>query len=320
MVGDLGVEGVGFIGNDWVDDNDSPRVRRIAELGVSDKGTPFIETRPDPSTPSYYSIILKPAATPGEDPDAQLVLESSMPPIRIYKARVPKLPRSLKQAIFGFNFTVWGIEGNAVKQYSKEDKLVRTLAAQADDPPPVKLAAPETEDKIYVLYENATLQRLRGYDFTGVKPGDEPKVLFEQDIRASDTYEQIASELKFPDEKPFTPSPTLTVALVPNPLDHNKPGSLQIKAGVDKAGCYLATTDGLPLIHISDTSYLRWAVMGRPAGSKEITLFESDGAVVEQFQISAIANMMAFDAGAIPWPGEVATPSPTVTPEIPAKR
>jgi len=128
-------------------------------------------------------------------------------------------------------------------------------------------------------------------------------VLFENDIRASDTCEQIASELKFPDEKPFVPSSVLTVALVPNPLDNNKSGSLQIRAGVDKTGCYLATADGLPLCHINETKYLRWAV----------TLFDSDSAVVEQFQISKIANMMTFDAGVIQWPGEATAPTPSPT-------
>ncbi|MEI6561413.1 MAG: FlgD immunoglobulin-like domain containing protein [Verrucomicrobiota bacterium] len=321
-VGDLGVEGVGFIGNDWVDDDDSPRVRRITALGMSDKGTPFIETRPDSSVPLYYSVILKPAATSGEDPDAQLVREAERPPIRIYKALVPHFEGAVSYWGYGFNRTLWTIKDNIVRQYSDTDKLakkaLRTLSVQPGDPPPVKLAASQTEDKLYVLYENATLQRLRGYDFTGVKPGEEPKVLFEQDIRASDTYEQIASELKFPDEKPFVPSPTLTVALIPNPLDHNKPGSLEIKACLNRAGCYLATTDGLPLSHISDTRFLRWAVLGQPAGSKAITLFDSDGAVVEQFQIANSANMMAFDAGAIPWPGEA--PTPTATPAAPAKQ
>ena len=285
MVGDLGVEGVGYIGNDWVDDADSPRVRRITNLRISNSGAPVIATTlHDPNAPAYYAIAFKPAATPGEDAEVKLTPQPEFPP--------------------------------AIKTV----RPVRTPPMKPGDLPWGKLAASDTGDKLYVLYENATLQRLRGYDFTGVKPGGEPKVLFEQDIHASDTYEQIASELKFPDEKPFVPSPTLTVALIPNPLDHNKPGSLQIKACLNRAGGYLATTDGLPLTHISDTRFLRWAVMGRPAGSKAITVCDGDGAVVEQFQIANCANMMAFDAGAIPWPGESATPSPAATPAAPAKQ
>jgi len=296
MVGDLEVEGVDFIGNDWVDDDNSPHLRHITGLSLNGSIAPVIAaTLPGQSALAYYAITLKPAVAPDEDPETQL-------------AAAPGLPEPEKIA-FGPNGTTWILKGIAVKQYSK-GKLLRTLAAQPDDPPPVKFTASPTEEKIYVLYENAKLQRLRGYDFTGVKPGDEPKILFENDILASDTYEQIASELKFPDEKPFAPSPTLTVDLVPNPLLHNKPGTLQIRAGVDKAGCYLATTDGLPLCHISDTKSLRWAVMGQPDGSKEITVFDSDGAVAEEFRVSKIANMMAFDVGVIQWTASVATPTP----------
>ena len=314
MVGDLEVDGVDFIGNDWVTDDDSPHVQRITGLGMSDNGTPFMETRPDPFVPSYYSIVLKPATTPNEDPEAQLVREAGRPLERMEKVRIPHFEGAVRDWCFGFNHTVWAIKGNDVKQYSNTDKLaekaLRTLPVEPGDPSPIKLIASRTEDKLYVLYENAKLQRLRGYDFTDVKPGDEPKILFENDILACNTYEQIASELKFPDEKPFSPSPTLTVDLVPNPLLHNKPGTLQIRVGVDKEGCYLATTDGLPLCHISDTKSLRWAVMGQPEGSKEITVFDSDGAVAEEFRVSKIANMMAFDAGVIQWTAAAATPTP----------
>ena len=283
LVGDLGVEGVGFIGNDWVDGDDSPRIRRIVGISLSKEGAPVLATKfREDADVQYYGVILKTAATPGEETEIQLALQPGLP-------EPPKTTRP-----------------------------PRTPPPQPGDPPAVKLAASPKGDKLYVLYENAKLQRLRGYDFTGVKPGKEPKALFEQDIRASDTYEQIASELKFPDGKPFVPSPTLTVALVPNPLAHNKPGSLQIKACINRAGCYLATADGLPLSHISDTRFLRWAVMGQPAGSNAITLFDSDGAVVEQFQIAAIAHMMAFDAGAVEWPGEATTPSPSPSPTPPA--
>ena len=312
MVGDLGVEGVDFIGNDWVEDENSPRVRRIEYLAVNDAGVPVIGTLSHAlKWPIYYGISLKPVTTSGEDADVQLVPNPQMPTPGIEDVHHPECITASTPWAFGIDYAVWLIEGKTVKQYSNENKLLRTLPVQAGDPPPVKLTAFRTEDKLYVLYENATLQRLRGYDFTGIKPGGAPKVLFEQDIHASATYEQIASELQFPAEKPFTPSPALTVALVPNPLAHNKPGTLEIKACLNRAGCFLATADGLPLSHISDTRFLRWAVMGRPGGSNAITVFDGDGAVVEQFQISNIANMMAFDAGIIQWSGEMATPAPS---------
>ncbi|MCX6966958.1 MAG: hypothetical protein NTZ46_04115 [Verrucomicrobia bacterium] len=313
MVGELGVEGVDFIGNDWVTDDDSPRVRRIDAMEPAEKGGIFMQTAtPGNPFPVFFTVYPAPILPEKKETSVILVPFPQTPPA--FKQLKPPMPLSglgkVEAWTAGTLGSVWVLRANAVKQYSKAGKLLYTLESQPDDPPPLKLACALSPVILYVLYENATLQRLRGYDFTGVKPGGEPKVLFENDIHASDTYEQIASELQFPDEQPFVPSPTLTVALVPNPLTHNKPGTLQIRAGVDKDGCYLATLDGLPLCHISDTKDLRWAVMGRAPGSNTITLFESDGAVVEAFQVSKIDHMMPFNAGTIQWPGETPTPSP----------
>ena len=329
MVGDLDVDGVGFVGNDWVDDEDTPRFSRICELGISGSGTPVIRTlSPQPLEMSstgptkIFTIILKPALDGGEDPDVQLIPQEQSAGMfkskttiekgKILSDPIPGLKKVTDMAR-GVGGTLWVAAEGTVRQYSKEGKLLRTVASEESDPPAVTLTASTTEEKVYVLYQNATLQRLRGYDFTGVKPEKEAKELFEQDIHACDTYKQIASELKFPNEEPFVPSPTLTVTLVPNPLTKNKPGTLEICVGVDKEGCYLATADGLLLGHISDTKKLLWAVMGRPAKSNAITVFDSDGTVVEQFQIAAVANMMAFDAGTVQWPGESASPSPSPT-------
>jgi len=321
MVGDLAVDGVDFIGNDWVTSDDSPHLSRITGLGMNSSGDLVIGAMlpGQPPTAFYFAVALKPAPTPGDEAEQQFVAQPGMPKSALPMAEGKIRGEAVTDAAAGTNGTVWLITKNTVKQHSQTGKLLRTLASQAGDPPPVKLTASPTEEKIYVLYENATLQRLRGYDFTGVKPGDEPKELFENDIRASDRFEQIASELNFPNDQPFVPSATLTVALMPNSLFHNKPGMLEINVNVDKEGSYLAATDGLPLCHISDTKFLKWAVMGRTPGSQAITVFDSDGAVVEEFEISKIANMMAFDAGIVQLPAaplgsKAATVAPNATP------
>ena len=274
-VGNLGVEGVDFIGNDWVTEDDSPHLLRITGFGMKEDGTPVISaTLPGQTAPAFYAVGIKQAAAAGGDAEVQLTPQPGLPKPVVTERPPPTPPLT------------------------------------AGDPPLVNLIASPKEQKLYALYENATLQRLRGYDFTGVKPGKAPKVLFVNDIVFSERYEQIAAELKFPDGKPFTASPVLTGTLQPNPLANNKPGTLLIRAAVDKEGAYLATADGLPLCHISDARGLRWAVLGRPAGGKEITVFDSDGAVVEQFQVSKIANMMTFDAGAVQWTAPLPTPAP----------
>ena len=58
------------------------------------------------------------------------------------------------------------------------------------------------------------------------------------------------------------------------------------------------------LKQITETPFLRWAAMIREPASKAVTIFQSDGAVVEEFKARKLANMMAFDAGEYEWSGK----------------
>lgn len=326
MVGDLGVEGVDFVGNDWVTNDDSPHIARITDLLVNDSGVPIIganvsgSSLPAPAEEKgiklqrFFGINLRATPESAEEFEVQLSENPQMPTL-VLREYVPKKITAATPWAYGVRYSEsWVIDGKNIKLYNIGDKLIRSFSPNPGDPPPVKLAASPTEEKVYVLYENAQMQRLRGYDFTGVKPGGAPKVLFENDIVFSDRYEQIASQLKFPDEKPFAPVPVLTVTLPVNPLLGGKPGTLPLRAVVNKEGAWLAAADGLPLCRVSDTPALRWAALGRPGPNKPVTFFNSDGAAVEQFQISAIGNMMTFDAGSVPWTPPAATPSPSPSP------
>ncbi|MBA3385084.1 MAG: hypothetical protein H0T95_00410, partial [Chthoniobacterales bacterium] len=59
----------------------------------------------------------------------------------------------------------------------------------------------------------------------------------------------------------------------------------------------LKTADGLPLESISETPHLTRAVLS-PHSERSIDVFQDDGAVVEQFRVSGLDQMMAFDCGA----------------------
>ena len=347
VVGDLAVEGVDFIGNDWVTGDDSPHVSRITALSSAHpRGEPVLAVLlAGSSTPSVYHLALKMPELSGEASEVQLVENAQDAPWFSHLSLDKPKDIPSKGADFGGpHNTLWVIQKGIVKEYSKNGELLRTLASKSDDPPAVRLtssfgpalirgASPDSlkgdprfgafanGNQLCVLYENDKLQRLRGYDFTGVKPGDAPKELFENDILANNTYEQIASELQFPDGTPFVPSPLLTVSLAPNPLANNKQAAVDIRAGVDKEGSYLATADGLLLCHISDTPNVRWAVMGQPVAgkaakaTKDITFFDSDGAVVEEFRIANPDNLTIFDAGALQWNAPAAS---SATPAAPA--
>ena len=84
--------------------------------------------------------------------------------------------------------------------------------------------------------------------------------------------------------------------LRPDPLQKDRPGKVELAIGIDEDGSFLKTADGLPLRTISDTPNLTRTLLSRP-NDNTIDVFQDDGAVVEQFRISNLTEMIAFDCG-----------------------
>ena len=318
-VGDLTVEGVDFIGNDFVTEDDSPRLCRITAIAMNSAGVPLVQgTVAGESQPRSFSVAVTPAKPDDEDGEADVRLNPGPnlvfpPPAALLKdGQVQGVAlhgvNRLTEAVPGGNGSVWAIDGATVKKFSAEGKVLISIPTEDGEPVPVKLASSAAGDKVCVLAQNQDCQRVTAYDCGA---DSEPKAIFTAELRFSERYEQVASALSFPNGKPFVSTPVLPVALVPNPLFQDKRGAIRLTITADGTGSFLATTDGLPLYHISETPHLRWAVMGRPPGSKVVSIFESDGAVVAEFKATRLADMMAFDAGDVELPPE---PSPPLTP------
>ena len=79
-------------------------------------------------------------------------------------------------------------------------------------------------------------------------------------------------------------------------MQHDQPGKVDLAVGIDADGSFLKTADGLPLRTISDTPNLTRTLLA-PHGDKTIDVFQDDGAVVEQFRVSNLDQMIAFDCG-----------------------
>lgn len=117
-------------------------------------------------------------------------------------------------------------------------------------------------------------------------------------LNVSNTLEAVKDKLKTPDGKAFVPEEKIKLKLTANPLEKEKPGSVEVAAGFDEKGSFLKTADGLFLKRVSEASHLKWAAIARnsaPPGS--LMLLQSNGANVEEFVISKLAAMMAFDCG-----------------------
>jgi len=86
------------------------------------------------------------------------------------------------------------------------------------------------------------------------------------------------------------------VKLMPNPLANDERPIVDLGVGFDDEDSFLKTTDGLPLCTVSETPNLIRASI-KKNGEKSVDVWQDDGAVVEQFRISNIDKMMAFDCG-----------------------
>ena len=300
VVGNLKIEGVGFFFNDWITTADSPRISRIRSLGMQgDNLLLDVELVPQGTRQVLYDFEQKttkltegdsPASAPAKDAAANVDPVLTVP---------------------GRNGTRWVIDRAAkdaststveVKQYSSSGELLRQLNVAPDQPQPVAVAASMAEDKIYLLEENSQAQRVRGLSVVGATTeGHQPlasdwKVDFEKWIVAHKDFSLV-------DGKPV-PSPSsgtdglekLKLKLQPNPLLNDARVTVELAVGFDGDGSFLKTSDGLPLINISETpGVIRGLLANR--GSNAIDVFQDDGAVVEQFRVNGADQMMSFDCG-----------------------
>jgi hypothetical protein len=157
------------------------------------------------------------------------------------------------------------------------------------------------QDKIYLLEENGTSQRVRGLSLAATKregaeqPVSEWKVDFEKWIFSHKDFSLL-------DGKPVT-SPAkadapekLKVKLQPNPLLNDDRVTVELAVGFDADGSFLRTADGLPLCTVSETQALVRALLSAQ-GATAVDVFQDDGSVVEQFRLTGVDQMMSFDCG-----------------------
>jgi hypothetical protein len=90
----------------------------------------------------------------------------------------------------------------------------------------------------------------------------------------------------------------VSIKLVSNPLSKTANTIVDLAVGFDDQNCFLKTTDGLPLITVSETPNLTRALLVKDS-EKSVDVLEDDGDTVDQFRVSNIDQMMAFDCGAI---------------------
>ena len=210
--------------------------------------------------------------------------------------------------------TFWALEQSddgsvAVVQYSPEEgRLAEWIAASSGEP--VSLAAAVDADYFAAVLAGVDSERtvaIRRNTANGWE------LLADKTITASDDFGLADGKLSaatgdLPGE--------ITVGLRENPLDPSAPRSLGLVASVFAGGTGLVTSDGLPLVRVSDDpGFGRLAVVPGPTpGTAQF--YQGDGACVEQYSIANLGEITAFDAGAIEMEGGAEkAPPPAEDPE-----
>lgn len=284
VVGDLKIEGVGFFFNDWITSADGPRFSRIRSLAMRDENL-------------LLSVDLVP---PGEGHVLYDVADKSLN-LKDTDAE-PTAPSG--EGVAGRDGTRWMIEHgdkeSEVKQLSSNGEFLRRLPILPHEPQPKAIAASLKDDKIYLLEENDGGQRVRALSLAttkseGAEKGvSEWKVDFEKSIVRHKQFSVV-------DGKPVVSATTdipdkVKIKLQANPLLNDDRVSIEMMVGIDGDGSFIKSADGLPLCTLSETQNLNRALLVAH-GSNTLDVFQDDGAVVEEFRVSGVDQMMSFDCG-----------------------
>lgn len=326
VVGDLTVEGIDYFFNDWVTDENSPHIRRIENVAlgsgqllllVSLAGGTGDILRADPATGNLHNDSSPPAqgidfydfASPerqGVRTDAgklALLAATDWQPVTW-----PGLIKPVAAAL-GNDGSVWVIDqatrdsgATELREFSRGGEILRSMAFAPTDPQPKLVRASTSSEQIYLLEESGALQRLRSLTLVATKtdeaqqPVSDWKVEFEKKIVAHENFSLEKGKPIAVSAAASTAPEKITQKLRQDPLQQNRPGKVELAVGIDQDGSFLKTSDGLPLRTMSDTPNLTRALLARPDDST-LDVFQDDGAVVEQFRISNLTEMIAFDCG-----------------------
>jgi hypothetical protein len=323
VVGDLKIEGVGFFFNDWMTSEDSPRIKRVDNLREQgDKLVLLVTLSGERDAVVSCDLSGKVLDSMLEGPDGFTeIFEPGHLGVQIENGKLlinradgwTPLSWSMlikpEHAALGSGGTIWVIDhvaeneaGVEVKQFAANGEFLRRLAYRPNDPQPKVVAASKREDKIFVLEESSEVQRVRGLSLLAKKTegGQQPisdwKVDFERKIVAHKDFSLV-------DGKPVPSSPAgtsapekLKIKLQANPLLGDARVTVEVAVGFGDDGSFLKTHDGLPLFSISETPDLIRGLLAAH-GANALDVFQDDGAVVEQFRVTGVDQMMSFDCG-----------------------
>jgi len=301
VVGDLKIEGIGFFFNDFVTNEDSPRIRHLGNVRLDGNE---LHVDADLTGNERATLVLD---------SKQGAFLRKLPLETVTHCTEKPGPPNVVATIdcdFGINSTLWLIDSGAVnarseiKQFSKDHELLRRMSIAESEPQPQSIAASTTEDRIFLVegLHAALVNRVRALSLAGSKTDGANGEVSDWKI---DFEKRIIEHRSFSIEngKPIPTNPKnktlpekIPVKLQANPLLGDARVTVEVAVGFGEDGSFVKTQDGLPLFSVSETTGLIRGLLA-PHGSNALDIFQDDGAVVEQFRVTGADQMMSFDCG-----------------------
>ncbi len=322
-VGPLRVEGEAILGNDWVEDDGSPRVQSVEAIAAvaEDEGLAAVlnvgaekwvvaRFKGKDGGLAWQKPVVLSTKTAAPSDAARFSLEAAGGTLILrgwtgdsveYRLAdgeshvLTKISPAFRdgRSSLGKNESVWVIEDHVLSERSMSGDVLRSLAPKEGEPLPVAVSAFTKNERLYLLEQKPGWQRVRGLAWVETKeqngkPVSTWQTFFERNIRT-------VNPLTGPDEAGATP--TVEVALDENPLSPGKHERVSFTGTFDEKGSYLSTADGLRLRQISQRTHLVAVKLAEDKTGGGLSFFQNDGAAWDQFSIRGIKKIVNFDAG-----------------------
>jgi hypothetical protein len=313
LVSDLSTQGEAFHGNDWATDPEPKRPTAITGLRFED-GV-FVISLKDVSGAAFATA--HPIAS--EKPSAPLATspQSSTPTPTLSPADrpVPEPKEELGLQAAAMDATQWRIEDGKAMLKTVDGIPLRQIKNLPGEPVPIAVAAAPNAPIVALLEQSRDRTRVRILRFRPLpgekwKPAINPvtktavtdtgvniwQTLFEHQILNTESQATAAKWL--PALKKAPPSGKIKVPLTPSSIDTNQTPSAEVMASFDDEGLQLRSADGLLLRRITSTPGIKWACIAvDPADRTKLRMFQSDGAVIEEFSLPLPLSATPLDAG-----------------------
>jgi hypothetical protein len=206
---------------------------------------------------------------------------------------------------FGFEETFWVTatdEKNGkpfTGQFNRQGEFLRSYR---DEFSPVRVCASPALEQIAVLETSGAMQRLRVLSLAA-KSSQSPAewvVDFEKVIQGCENFGIVDGKL-VPDAGNVAQTEDVGITLSTGGLSASA-RKLAVRVAFDHAGLWLETKSGLRLAFLASPPNVRRVTMAFRPDKKVLTIYAGDGAVVAEYAVKGLGNIVEIDAGDIELP------------------